>query len=345
MSVDLTGRPVLVTAVGGAPGFDLARMLLHDGHDVIAADANPYAAGLLLPTVTPVVIPPSHDDRYAEELLRICRSERPAALIATDESEVLRLVELRDELATLGVRTWLPTREAVTSCHDKAAFHLNAREHDIPTPRTWLPVELDQIPSELELVVKPRRGHGAKNVHFCRTVQQSRVLCELVDDPIVQERIDGAEFTADCLVDRDGNVSVIPRRRLLVRNGLAMVAATFHDDQVAETVTATLAALGMTGLCCVQGFLTDGPDHVVITEVNTRIAGAFPVSIAAGADLIGEFLNGLFGRPIDHNRLRFTGGVHLVKYVETLAAGPLPLAATRPLTSPVPITDPVGANR
>lgn len=345
MSADLTDGLVLVTAVGGAPGFDLTRMLLHDGYDVIAADANPYAAGLLLPAVTPVVVPPSHHDRYADELLRICRSERPAALIATDEGEILRLIELREELATLGVRTWLPSKEAVTTCHDKAAFHRTVCEHDIPTPRTWMPGELDQIPAELELVVKPRRGHGAKDVLFCHTVRQAQVLCELVDDPIVQERIDGAEFTADCLVDRDGNVSVIPRRRLLVRNGLAMVAATFHDDQVAETVTATLAALGMTGLCCVQGFITNGPDRVVITEVNTRIAGAFPVSIAAGADLIGEFINGLFGRPVDHDRLRFTGGVHLVKYVETLAAGPLPLVADRPLTSPVPITDLVGGNR
>ncbi|MDY7091189.1 MAG: ATP-grasp domain-containing protein [Actinomycetota bacterium] len=345
MSADLAGGPVLVTAVGGAPGFDLTRMLLHDGYDIIAADANCYAAGLFLPAVTPVVIPPSHDDRYPDELLRICRSERPAALIATDEGEILRLLELGEELTTLGVRTWLPFREAVAACHDKAAFHRTAREHDIPVPRTWLPGELDRIPAKLELVVKPRRGHGAKDVLFCHSVQQAQVLCELVDDPIVQERIDGAEFTADCLVDRDGNVSVIPRRRLRVRNGLAMVAATFHDDQVAETVTATLAALEMTGLCCVQGFITDGPDRVVITEVNTRIAGAFPVSVAAGADLIGEFLNGLFGKPVDHDRLRFTGGVHLVKYVETLAAGPVPLAAARPLTSPVPVTVPVGGNR
>jgi len=171
------------------------------------------------------------------------------------------------------------------------------------------------------------------------------VLCELVDDPIVQERIDGTEFTADCLVDRDGNVSVIPRRRLVVKNGLAMAAVTFPDDQVAEMVTATLAALAMTGLCCVQGFLTGDPNRILITEVNARIAGAFPVSIASGADLIGQFLNGLFGRPVNHDRLRFTPGTHLIKYVDTIVAGPVPLAAARPIPSPVPLSDPVGGLR
>ena len=41
MRTDLTDRPLLVTAVGGAPGFDLARMLLHAGYQVIAHTAQP----------------------------------------------------------------------------------------------------------------------------------------------------------------------------------------------------------------------------------------------------------------------------------------------------------------
>ncbi|GAB1646868.1 ATP-grasp domain-containing protein [Krasilnikovia sp. MM14-A1259] len=347
MSADLTDRPVLVTAVGGAPGFDLARMLQHRGYQVIGTDANAYAAGLLLPGLTPRLIPHSSDAQYTSALLEICRTLRPAALIPTDEGEILRLAEISDHLDVLGVRTWLPTPAAMTACHDKAEFHQRARQHGVPTPATWLPDELDRIPDGLDLVVKPRRGHGAKNVQFCRTVRQARVLCELVDDPIVQERITGSEFTADCLIDRAGTVSVIPRWRLAVRNGLAIAAATFHDDQVAQTVTTTLAALGMTSLCCVQGFVSDGdgPARVVITEVNGRIAGAFPVSVAAGADLIGQFLGGLFGRPVDHDRLRFTPGIHLIKYVDTIAAGPAPLAAVRPIPAPVPVTDLVGGPR
>jgi len=345
MSADLTDRPLLVTAVGGAPGFDLARMLQQDGYQVIAADANTYAAGLYLPGVTPMVIPPGRDDGYGAELLEICRSQRPAALVPADESEILRLIELRDQLAALGVRTWLPSAETMAACHDKAAFHHRARQRDIPTPRTWLPDELGQVPDGLDLVVKPRHGHGAKDVQFCHTARQARVLCELVDDPIVQESIDGEEFTTDCLVGHDGTVSVIPRRRLVVKNGLAVAAATFHDDQVAETVTATLAALGMTGLCCVQGFLTGGTDRVLITEVNARIAGAFPISVTAGADLIGQFLNGLFGRPVDHDRLQFASGIHLIKYVETMVAGPAPLAAARPIPSPCPAPTLLGGIR
>ncbi|WP_199729601.1 ATP-grasp domain-containing protein [Micromonospora sp. M71_S20] len=336
---------MLVTAVGGAPGFDLARVLHLAGYQVIGTDTNPLAAGLFLPGLTPRVVPPSRDARYTGALLDICRSERPAALIPTDESEILRLVELRDQLHALGVRTWLPSPAAMTACHDKAEFHRLARLHGVPTPRTWLPAELDRIPEGIDLVVKPRRGHGGKGLHICHTVRQARVLCELVDDPLVQERISGSEFTADCLIDHDGNVSAITRHRLTVRNGLSVAARTFHDDQVAKTVTATVAALGMTGLCCVQGFLTDDPGRVLITEVNGRIAGAFPISEAAGADLIGQFLNGMFGRAVNHDRLRYTPDIHLIKYVDTIVAGPTPLAATRPIPSPVPSPSPNGGLR
>ncbi|MFE0523249.1 hypothetical protein [Streptomyces sp. NPDC058954] len=44
-------------------------------------------------------------------------------------------------------------------------------------------------------------------------------------DPVVQERIEGREFTAKCLV---GQAGVILRWRLVVKGGLAMVSRTCH---------------------------------------------------------------------------------------------------------------------
>jgi carbamoyl-phosphate synthase large subunit len=60
---------------------------------------------------------------------------------------------------------------------------------------------------------------------------------------------------------------------------------------------------------------------VVITEVNVRVAGGFALAEAAGADLIGQAVNGLFGRPVDHDRLTYRDEVFLTKYTETLATG------------------------
>ncbi|MFD8864847.1 ATP-grasp domain-containing protein [Streptomyces sp. NPDC059590] len=312
-------KRILVTGVGSTPGFDLARSLQQLGCKVLAADADPHAAGLLLPEVTAHVLPPAADAAYRAAVLRLCAKARPDAVLSTVERELPRLIALRRPLANLGVTTWLPTREAATACGDKARFAAVLAKHRVPTPRTVLPDELDSAPDGL-LVVKPRYGQGAKGVHVCRTREQARVLCELVPAPVVQEHVRGREFTADCLVDRAGRASVILRYRLLVKGGLAVVSRTFADPEAAKCVRAALTATGVTGACCVQGFIRDeeGPEQVVITEANARVGGGFPASVAAGADYVGQYLRGLFRQDVDHDRLTYKPEITLTKYVETL---------------------------
>ncbi|WP_280413437.1 ATP-grasp domain-containing protein [Nocardia asiatica] len=311
---------VLVTGVGGQPGFDLARRLLELGCDVIATDADPLANGLLLPGVTPRLTPPVTADDYPDEMLALCRETRPDALWPTVESELPHLVAMSSALEKAGVRTWLPSRPAVQACLDKALFHRLLTDHNIPTPASWLPSEIDEVPDGVALVVKPRRGQGSKNVLFCSTREQARLLCELVPDPIIQIKLEGREFTADCVVDRDGRASAVLRYRLLTKGGLSMVSETFHDHRAHDRVIETSQAVQASGLCCVQGFLVDGGDErVVITEMNARIAGGFLLAEAAGADLVGQTLARLWQRRIDHDRLTYSPGVRLTKATITLA--------------------------
>ncbi|MFE0255754.1 ATP-grasp domain-containing protein [Streptomyces sp. NPDC059010] len=307
---------ILVTGIGGAPGFDLARSLMRLGYKVIGTDSEPLAYGLALDGITTRTLPPAGHPDYAAHLLHLCRTLRPHGLLSTVEAELPMLLTLRASLGALGVRTWLPGLSAVQACGDKARFHDVMTQHGIPTPRSVGPEAIDDLPDGL-LVVKPRRGQGAKNVHVCHTRQQARILCELVPDPIVQEHITGREFTADCLIDRVGRASVIPRWRLLVKAGLSMVSATFEDQAVIGQVRHALEAVGMEGVCCVQGFVSG--DQVILTEINARIAGAFPCAEAAGAALVEQAVNGLFGRPVDHDRLSFKPGVYLTKCFETLS--------------------------
>ncbi|WP_078843906.1 ATP-grasp domain-containing protein [Streptomyces albus] len=329
-------RRVLVTGVGGAGGFDLARALMRLGCQVIAVDADPLAPGLLLPAATAATMAPAGTPHWRADLLRLCRNLQPDALISTVERELPDLLAVREPLNELGVRTWLPPEQAVRACVDKAAFAAVLREHHLPTPHTWLPHEIDQVPDKLPLVVKPRYGQGARDVAFCGSRAQARVLCEIVPDPLIQQRVTGREFTADCLVDRHGRASVILRHRLLVKGGLAVVSRTFHDEATAALVAATLDALGAQGLCCAQGFLTG--DHAVMTEVNARVAGGFPLAEAAGADLVQQALGGLLDQPVNHDRLTYAPGVYLTKYSETLAAGQ-PGAAGGALHFPVPVEE------
>ncbi|MGI5380551.1 ATP-grasp domain-containing protein [Streptomyces sp. CA-251387] len=313
-------RRILVTGVGANPGFGLTRSLTRLGHQVIAADANPLAPGLLLPGVEPRVTPLAADPDYPHVMTELCRDLAVDAVVAGIEHDLPPLMDMAPQLQADDVRLWLPDAESMRSCIDKAAFHQVLTTHGIPTPRTWLPEAIDQVPDHTPLVVKPRRGHGAQNVHFIDRRDHACLLCELVPEPLVQERVYGYEFTADCLVDRTGRASAILRRRNLVKAGLAAVSTTFDHPAVREAVVKTLGAVRARGICCVQGFVSDDA-AVTITELNVRIAGGFPLSEAAGADLVGQMVNGLFGLPVDHDRLTYKAGLFLTNYIETLAVG------------------------
>lgn len=315
-----TPRRILVTGVGANPGFGLTRSLLRLGHTVIAADANRLAHGFLLPSVVPQVIPLASDPDYPDVMAGLCRDLQVQAMVVGIEQDLEPLTRMVPQLEADGVRLWLPDTWSVRACTDKALFHTVLTEHGIATPQTWQPQDIDQVPDNAELVVKPRCGHGAQNIHFVRRREHARALCELVPEPIVQERIYGSEFTADCLVDRTGHASVILRRRDLVKAGLVAVSTTFDDPGVRDLVEQTLGAVGARGLCCVQGFVSaDGT--ITITELNLRVAGGFALTEAAGADLVGQMVNGLFGLPVDHHRLAYRPGVFLTSYIETLAVG------------------------
>ncbi|MEU9478642.1 ATP-grasp domain-containing protein [Streptomyces sp. NPDC048191] len=313
-------RRILVTGVGANPGFGLARSLLRLGHRVVAVDANPLATGFFLDDVSPYAIPLATDPDYPEAIMGLCQALAVDAIVAGIENDLPPLLDLRPRLDADGVRLWLPDAKSVHDCIDKARFHHVLNEHGIPTPRTWEPEDLDLVPAGTELVVKPRGGHGGQGVHMVTSLRHARVLCELVPGAIVQERGRGTEFTADCLVDREGKASVVLRRRDLVKAGCVAVSSTFEDQAVHDLVLDTLRAVRAQGLCCVQGFSTDD-GRVSITELNVRLAGGYALTESAGADLIGQMVNGLFGLPVDHDQLTYRTGVFLTNYLETLRVG------------------------
>ncbi|MBF6302950.1 ATP-grasp domain-containing protein [Nocardia amamiensis] len=287
------------------------------GAAVIGVDADPLANGLLLDGIEPRLCPHVTDPRYGEALVKLCDTEAVDAVAPTVESELPALIGLADELGAVGARTWLPTHRAAAACRDKAVFAQALAEAAVAHPATWLPEQLDDAPADGEFVVKPRTGQGSRGVLECRGRERARAACLLIVDPIVQTRLSGTEFTADCLVGEDGRAGVVLRWRLLTKGGLSIVTRTFTDPDIDTLVRATLAAVGIRGWCCVQGFATyTGPQ---ITEVNARPAGAFLAAEAAGADLTGQYLAALLGGPIDYDRLAYRAGVTLTKYVDTLA--------------------------
>lgn len=316
------GRLVAVTGAGGPAGIAVIRALSRAGERVFALDADPRAAGLRL-AAAGAVLPRADSAGYGDALVRAVQEYRPAALICTvaEEYHALRLVSLR--LAELGCRTWLPPPTATDTCLDKAAFAATMLLSGVPHPPTALsPEAASVLPGPW--VVKPAQGRGSRDIVFADTEAELARALATVPTPLAQTRIVGQEFTADVLLDRDGSLlTCVPRWRVETRGGISVRGTTFDSTAVTRTVASAVTAVGLTGPANVQGFVADpqeldddpeAPVRVTVVEVNPRFSGGLPLTLAAGADVVGTYLTGILDPSATLPRLTFQPGIHMARY-------------------------------
>ncbi len=308
---------VLVTGAGGAAGVAVIRALRRAGHYVVGVDADPDAVGLHLADQGQVV-PRYADPTYLAALIRIATVFDVQALMCTITEEYQALAVAGEYLEEAELRTLMPSLETVHTCMDKWLFAQAMSDAGLPVPATGL-AAADDVPGPW--VVKPRFGRGSRDVHLVRTRKQLTAALNLVPDPIVQTQVLGREFTADALVHPPGTLAgVVPRWRLATKGGISTLGETFDDEGVCEVVGLVLKALGHVGPANVQGFVGDD-GTVTIIEVNPRFSGGLPLSLYAGADLVGEYLRAVMGRDVRPERLVARAGVTMYRYFEEVYQG------------------------
>lgn len=308
---------VLVTGAGGPAGVSVLRALRDGGRETVACDADPLAVGLRLADDS-AVLPPSHDPTYVDQVCRLAEKTRARVLVSTIAEEMPVLASAHTTLENAGLASWLPAPDAVMRCTDKWQFAAAACRAGVCVPKTGLGSAAD-VPAPW--VVKPRFGRGSRDVHMAGDGAELRVALARVPDALVQTRLHGREFTVDVLTDRDGNVvAAVPRWRLETRGGISVKGETFENRDVVAGVRDVIAAVGLVGIANVQGFVDDNGD-VTFIEANPRFSGGLSLSIAAGADLVGEYVRGVEGRPLRPERLGFRAGVRMLRHFAEVYEG------------------------
>ena len=178
----------------------------------------------------------------------------------------------------------------------------------------------EQEPDSYPVMVKPRRGSGARSIHLARDAAEKDFFVRYVSEgrpgyeaePVmVQRAMGGPELSIDCLGDLEGRcLNAIPRTMLESRGGESIKGAVVRDEELIELGRRAMEALEVRGPATIQVF-RDPEVGLGITDVNTRFGGAFPapayaalpgrsypeliVRLAAGetvAPHVGEFREG-----------------------------------------------------
>jgi carbamoyl-phosphate synthase large subunit len=308
---------ILVTGAGGAAGVTVIRALMAAGHRVVAVDTDPLAVGLRLAHAAQVIPRPA-DPQFATFLGKLAVELGAQAIVSTVAEEMPNLWSHRDLFDEAHLATWIPDRGVVQACIDKWLFHLAARSAGLPVPPTNLG-SAEGVPGPW--IVKPRFGRGSRNVSFVETPEDLAWVLDHVPSPLVQSRLSGREFTVDALVARDGSFAgAVPRWRLATQGGITTQGETFTNEALVSLVENVLRGFALRGAANVQGYVSH-EGNIAFTELNPRFSGGLALSLAAGADLVGQYVNGLFGLPIDPEKLRYRSGVRMLRYFDEVFEG------------------------
>jgi carbamoyl-phosphate synthase large subunit len=263
---------------------------------VIVTDVNPLSPAVHVADRS-FRVPLASDPAYVTELLTIVEAEKVQLLVPTIDDELPVIAAARDDFRRAGAVVACSPVETTVLCNDKYATCMTLRKSGVAAAMSYLPAQLsEELP--LPLFMKPRDGRGAVGAYPIRSYEELDFFLRYVPNPLVQEYLDGPEFTIDVLCDFQGRpLSIVPRERVVVRAGVIDRGRTVHDRRLLALAEATCAAVRFAGPINIQCRMRGA--QPVVFEINARFSGGIPLTIQAGADFPAMLLRLALGRRVE----------------------------------------------
>ena len=267
----------------------------YPGAKVFTTDMNPEMAPAGYVSDGCFKVPRVTSPDYPDILLNICKKNEVGMVIATIDTELLLLADLKESFRRLGIMVIVSDRNFVEVCRDKRNTGSFFERHGIRVPR-----EIDKYHPTFPLFAKPYDGSLSTNLHYIKTVDE--LTQEILDDPklLFMEYIDKKvyqEFTVDMYYGKDNRVKcIVPRERIEIRAGEINKGRTVKNGILTFLKEKLGYIKGCVGCICVQLFFHPETEDMVGIEINPRFGGGYPLSFMAGGNypelLIREYFRG-----------------------------------------------------
>ena len=268
---------VLFTCAGQR--VDIVSAFGRAGATTVATDVNPLAPALYHADRYELVRRVD-DPGYVAQLADLVTEHDVSLVVPLTDLDQLILARSRDEL---GAAVLLAAAEVVEQMGDKYLGHETFERLGIPSPPSWLP---ESLPEDLKfpVLVKAREGFGSRHIYTAH--DREELDFHLARTPVpsfVQAYCRGEEFSIDVFCDFEGRcLNAIPRTMVESKGGESIKGMTIKDWELIEHGRQVAEALPIWGPANIQCFREED-GRLLVTDVNPRFGGAFPLPLAAGS--------------------------------------------------------------
>lgn len=275
------------------------------------------------------ILPPIFSKNYIDSIIDICNQNNIALIIPTIDTELMLLAKNKKHIESMTNAKVLVSDERIISiCRDKVNTQRFLETNGFKVPRMYTETELNGL-MELShpLFIKPRDGSSSINTFRVNSVEELNMFRRYIKDAIVQDYIEGEEYTVDAFLDFDSNIiTIVPRLRIATRSGEISKGKIVKDGEIIAGVKRLLTVLRPIGHITIQCMRTQ--KGLEFIEINPRFGGGAPMSIISGADSCENLFRLLKGEKLEYNEdyrdqllfLRFDNSICLNEKMEVIGA-------------------------
>jgi len=273
---------ILVIPAGSRIAIGIIKFLTREKNiSVISADTDKLAPGLYLSDKGYLISPFFEENKFFNEVMKIIKKEKIDIIIPALDSLLVKFAEHKKFFDNLSVKVLMSPPETIFLTRDKWQMY-NFLKNTIPLPKSW--IDKKDINISYPLFIKPRDGSGSINSFKVESEEELNFYCKKIKNPIIQEYLEGREYTVDCLADMRGKILFsIPRIRLGTRAGVSVKGRVVKNKKIEEIAQKISQKIKFTGPFFFQ--IKEKNGRLMVIEINPRFGGGMPLSVAAGPNI------------------------------------------------------------
>ncbi len=250
--------------------------------------------------------PSQGPESLLERLRYIHSKENIDVIIPTLDSELYNFIHISDELAVLGIKTFLPTTDNLEKRSKDKLFEF-CEENEIDSPKTFVINSLTQVNEILKEINYPIVVKGIfYEAYICYTFDEVstnfyKIASKWGLPIIIQEYLVGDEVNVAAVGDGEGNtIGAVAMRKLFITDkGKGWAGVTIGDDKLIDLTHKVINALKWRSGLELEILKSKKDGKYYLLEINSRLPAWVYLTQAAGQNLPYYILQLALGEKVE----------------------------------------------